>query len=114
MRPTLNIAFSLLLLVMQAVGIVAPHSVEESVPCQCCSCGSDACSTTRTPAPSAAPLAGQAGEARAESKKATLRPHPQPTASAFTPVTVALLVATPHSPIVSSQPLYERFCLLLI
>lgn len=115
MRATLNIAFGLLLLMMQAVALVAPHSVEKSEACKCCSCGSDACTTTRTAAPPSSPLTAQAQESRAEVRKSSFRPVPQP---AF-PSPLAISANHPAcpaslSPLAFPQPLYERFCFLLI
>lgn len=115
MRATLNIVFSLLLLVVQSMALVAPHSVEKPETCKCCSCGSGACTTTRTPAPPASPLAAQVQEARAEVRKAGLRPEPTPSLPAAC-VTIANATVRPVSLslIASSRPLYERFCFLLI
>lgn len=115
MRVALNIVFSLLLLVMQAVALVAPHSVEKPETCKCCSCGSDACTTTRTAAPPSSPLAAQPQESRAEARKPSLRPVPQP---AFPAPSVGLASDSVRpvslSPLASPRPLYERFCFLLI
>ena len=115
MRATLNIAISLLLLVMQAMALVAPHSVEKPETCKCCSCGSDACTTTRTAVPPASPLASQVHESRAEASKPSIRPVQQPAFPApFVGFANDPVRPVSLSPLASPRPLYERFCLLLI
>ena len=120
MRAAINIALALLLLVMQAVALVAPHSVEDPNACHCCACGSDACAPSRAPAPPlasplASPLAALVQESRAEAGRPSLRPVPQ---TAFPVPVMARQQAVPSraslSPVGSPRPLYERFCLLLI
>lgn len=116
MRATLNIVLGLLLFVMQAAALVAPHSLEKPQTCKCCSCGSNGCTTpTRTPAPSASPLSVQTAEARDEARKPGFRPAPQP-AFFVAPLPVVNQTArtVTLSPSAFPQPLYERFCLLLI
>ena len=112
MRVALNIVFGLLLLVMQSLAVVAPHTIAEAVPCRCCSCGSKACSTPQTtPAPTPSPLAVQRVFNNSEKvsrpvlqpiiERAALRPEPSLFSAAF----VSSL---------TGRPLYERFCALLI
>ena len=113
MRTALNIVFGILLLVMQAMASIAPHTVDEGTLCQCCSCGSKACSTPQSaPAPASFPLASQLQTAN-ETEKASL-PALKPTLG-LAPRQIELSLSITASPSrLSGQPLYERFCALLI
>ena len=113
MRTALNIVFGILLLVMQTMASIAPHTVDKTVACQCCSCGSKACSTPQsTPAPTPSPLASQL-QAVNETEKAPL-PGLKPTLG-LAPRQIELSLSITASPSrLSGQPLYERFCALLI
>ena len=113
MLAALNIVFGFLLLVMQTMASIAPHTVDEGTLCQCCSCGSKACSTSQsTPAPAPSPLASQVQVAN-ETEKASL-PGLKPTLG-LAPRQIELSLSFTASPSrLSGQPLYERFCALLI
>ena len=113
MRAALNIVFGILLLVMQAMASVAPHTVDEGAICQCCSCGSTACSTPQTtPAPAPSPLTSQL-QVSNETEKAPL-PVLKPTLGiAARQIHPSLSLTDSHSRL-PGQPLYERFCALLI
>ena len=113
MRPALNIVFGILLLVMQAMASIAPHTVDEGTLCQCCSCGSKACSTPQpAPAPTPSPLASQL-QAANETEKASL-PALKPVLGLAPSQTNLSLSFTASPSRLSGQPLYERFCALLI
>ena len=113
MRAALNIVFGILLLVMQAMASVAPHAVDKAVVCQCCSCGSKACSTPQSaPAPAPSPLASQL-QAANETEKASL-PALKPILDLAPRQTELCLPFTDSLSRLSGQPLYERFCALLI
>ena len=113
MRAALNIVFGILLLVMQAMASIAPHTLEEGTICQCCSCGSKACSTPQTTsAPTASPLAAQ--QQLANEKERISLPAPRPTpafASRQTDFPSPLSDSASRPP---CQPLFKRFCALLI
>jgi hypothetical protein len=112
MRAALNIVFGCLLLVMQAMAALSPHTVSKATPCQCCSCGSQACSTPRSAsAPIPSPLASQ--EVSSKTEKVSL-PAPVAAQSA-TFGGFQFLLPTTDVPIrTAGQPLYRRFCALLI
>ena len=113
MRAALNIVFGILLLVMQTMTSIAPHTVDEAVPCQCCSCGSKACSTPQSaPAPAPSPLASQI-QAANESEKVSL-PALKPFLGLAPSQTNLSLSLTESPSRLSGQPLYERLCALLI
>jgi hypothetical protein len=113
MRAALNIVFGCLLLVMQAMAALSPHTVSTASPCQCCSCGNQACSTPRTtPAPTPAPLAAS-------------RPHSLETERTSPAIRVAAEFAVPRTDYFllpttdvsirpAGQPFYRQFCALLI
>ncbi len=112
MRAALNIVFGILLLVMQAAAIVAPHTTEEGVVCKCCSCGSKSCTAPQTsPAPAPTPLAAQDVSTRSQkiSKAA-----PLPFLGVVRHQRVIFFPTTSFSLLPSGQPLHERFCVLLI
>jgi hypothetical protein len=110
MRAALNIVFGCLFLVMQAMAALSPHTVSKATPCQCCSCGSQACSTPRTtPAPTPAPLASQQVSSEIEKVSA-----PVTAKSAVQGSDHVLLPTTDHSIRPAGQPLYRQFCALLI
>ena len=113
MRTALNIVFGILLLVMQTMASVAPHTVDEGTVCKCCSCGSKACPTSQpAPAPSPSPLASQLQVSNA-TEKASL-PALKPVLG-LDPRPIGLLLSfTDSSSRPTGQPLYERFCALLI
>ena len=113
MRAALNIVFGILLLVMQTMASIAPHTVDEGTICKCCSCGSKACSPPQTtPAPVPSPFASQL-QATNDAEKASL-PAPLPTLG-IAPSQIDSSVSFTDSPSrPSGQPLYERFCALLI
>lgn len=113
MRASLNIVFGILLLVMQTMASVAPHTADKGTLCQCCSCGSKACSTPQSaPAPAPSPLASQL-QAANESEKVSL-PALKPVLG-LAPSQAGLSLSIAKSPSrLSGQPLYERFCALLI
>src|SRR5882672_129928 len=112
MRAALNIVFGCLLLVMQAMAALSPHTVSKTTPCRCCSCGNQACSTPRTtPAPTPAPLAA-ARQLSSETEKGFLSArvvanHALPSGDHF------LLPTTDTSVRPAVQPLYRQFCALL-
>jgi len=115
MRAALNIVFGSLLLVMQAIAALSPHTVREATPCRCCSCGSQACSTSvprTTSAPLPAPLASSR-QLSSETEKVPLAKMVP-----AKPVVLAndsfLAPATDASLPPAGRPLYERFCALLI
>lgn len=112
MRATLNIVFGFMLLLMQSMASIAPHSVDEPTTCRCCSCGSTACSTPQaTPAPTPSPLASQQVSNDAEKVS---QPSIQPTLEyPATRLTVSRPVSVSSSSLLG-QPLYKRFCALLI
>jgi hypothetical protein len=114
MRAALNILFGCLFLVMQAGAALSPHTISEATPCQCCSCGSLACSTSpvRTaPAPPSSPLASSR-QLSSETEKI-----PQPKVVVVKPVAPSAdsaLAATDALLRPAGRPLYERYCALLI
>ena len=114
MRATLHILFGLVLLLTQGIAALSPHSVELETVCQCCSCGSKACSTPqRVPAPPSSPVAVQ--EAARESEKPD-RPVHAPVASPARELTRTFSLR-PQSDSISSfvnQSLHQRLCVLLI
>ena len=113
MRAALNIVLGILLLVMQTTASITPHTVDEGTVCKCCSCGSKACSTPQSaPAPAPSPLASQL-QVSNETEKAS-QPAPLPTLGiAPSPIDSSVsFTDSPSRP--SGQPLYERFCALLI
>lgn len=113
MRAALNIAFGILLLVMQTMTSIAPHTLDVGTICQCCSCGSKACSTPQSaPAPAPTPLASQL-QAANETEKASL-PALKPVLGLAPSQTNLPLSFTDSPSRLSGQPLYERFCALLI
>jgi hypothetical protein len=113
MRAALNIVFGCLLLVMQAMAALSPHTVSEATPCRCCSCGNQACSTPRTtPAPTPAPLAASR-LLSPETEKISL--PAQMVAESAVPGSVPFLLPTTDiSTRRADYPLYRRFCALLI
>jgi hypothetical protein len=112
MRAAANILFGIMLLVMQGMAALTPHSIEQEQPCQCCSCGSKACATSRTvPAPSPSPVVSQ--ESARESQKVA-RPAQTPTDSARVARAIHPLSA-PTVPLCSSSvSLHQLLCILLI
>ena len=113
MRAALNIVFGCLLLVMQAMAALSPHTVSKATPCQCCSCGSQACSTPRTtPAPTPSPLAASR-QISSETETVSLRAQVV-TERAVTGGNRFLLPTTDVSIRPAGQPLYRQFCALLI
>lgn len=114
MRATLNILFGMILLFTQGMAALAPHSVELETICQCCSCGSSACSTPqRTPTPPSSPVAVQ--EASRESEKVSRPAHPPVVTSAR--VLPGKSALRPQALLISSlanQSLHQRLCVLLI
>ena len=113
MRAALNIVFGILLLVMQTMASVAPHTVGKATGCQCCSCGSKACPTSQTtPAPAPSPLASQL-QVSNETEKASL-PAPRPTLGLASREINLPRPLTDSASRPTGQPLYERFCALLI
>jgi len=113
MRAALNIVFGCLLLLMQAMAALSPHTVSEATTCQCCSCGSQACSTPRTAAaPTPAPLAASR-QLSLETEK-VLTPA-RPTAEFAVQSSAHLLLPTTDVSFrPAGQPLYRRHCALLI
>ena len=112
MRATLNIFFGFMLLLMQSMASIAPHTVDEPTTCRCCSCGSTACSTPQaTPAPAPSPLASQQVSNDAEKVS---QPATQPTLGLSTPQLTTSRPVSVCSSSLLGQPLYERFCALLI
>jgi hypothetical protein len=113
MRAALNIIFGCLLLVMQAMAALSPHTVSKAMPCRCCSCGNQACSTPRTtPAPTPAPLA-LSRLLSTETEKASLADRnvagsAGPNTDHFLPPTTDVSIRP------AGQPLYRQFCALLI
>jgi hypothetical protein len=113
MRAALNIVFGCLLLVMQARAALSPHTVSEATPCQCCSCGSQACSTPRTtPAPTPAPLAVSRQLSSAPEK--VLLPVELTAERAIHSSDRFLPSTTDASHRPAGQPFYRQFCALLI
>jgi len=113
MRAALNIVFGCLLLVMQAMAALSPHTISKATPCRCCSCGNQACSTpTTTPAPTPTPLAASR-QLSAETEKVSL-PAPVVAKHAFPSSDRFLLLTTDASIHPAGQPLYRQFCALLI
>lgn len=112
MRAALNIVFGILLLVMQAVANVAPHTTEEGVVCKCCSCGSKSCTAPQTsPAPAPTPLAAQDVSTKAQNVS---KAAPVPILSAVWCQRVTSFPTADSSLLPSGQSLHERFCVLLI
>jgi hypothetical protein len=107
----LNITLSGLLLWMQAVIALSPHTVTEAAPCRCCACGSQACSVPQNvPAPVPSPIAAQRVSHETERVAVPLQAAAKPlrvNAAFFLPKTVASIPP-------ASQPLYQRHCALLI
>jgi hypothetical protein len=113
MRAALNIVFGGLLLLMQAMAALSPHTVSEATPCQCCSCGSQACSTSRTAsAPTPAPLVASR-QLSSETERASL-PAQLATERAVPSSHHFLLPTADASLRPAGQPLYRRHCALLI
>jgi len=113
MRAALNIVFGILLLVMQTMASITPHTVDEGTVCKCCSCGSKACSPPQsTPAPAPSPLASQL-QATNETEKVS-QPEPLPTLGIASCEIDSSLPLNNSASRLSGQPLYERFCALLI
>lgn len=114
MRATLHILFGLVLLLTQGMAALSPHSVELETICQCCSCGSKACSTPqRAPAPASSPVAVQ--EAARESEKPGRPAHPPVISFALELANSLSLRPQPHSaPSFANQSLHQRLCVLLI
>jgi len=113
MRAALNIVFGILLLVMQTMASIAPHTVDEDTLCQCCSCGSKACSTPQSaPAPTPSPLASQPQTAN-ETGKASLPALKPVLGLASSQTNLSFSIADSPARL-SGQPLYEQFCALLI
>jgi len=113
MRAALNIVLGCLLLVMQAMAALSPHTLSEAMPCQCCSCGSQACSTSRTtPAPTPAPLAASR-QLFQETERVSL-PSRQTVERAVAGSDCFLFPTTDASLRPTGQPLYLRHCALLI
>jgi hypothetical protein len=113
MRAALNILFGCLLLAMQAIAALSPHTVSKATPCRCCSCGNQACSTPRTTsAPTPAPLAASR-QLSSESEKSSL-PVRVAAECAVPGSDYFLLPTTDTSTRPAGQPLYRRFCTLLI
>jgi hypothetical protein len=113
MRAALNIVFGCLLLVMQAMAALSPHTTSKATPCQCCSCGNQACSTPRTtPSPAPTPLA-VSRQLSPETEKVSL-PAQFVAARAVSDRNQFLLPATDVSLHPAVQPLYRQFCALLI
>lgn len=113
MRAALNIVFGCLLLVMQAMAALSPHTVSKATPCQCCTCGNQACSTPRTtPAATPSPLAASR-LLSPETEKASV---PAQAMAEFTiPSCDHFLLPTADASIrPADQPLYRQFCALLI
>jgi hypothetical protein len=59
MRGALNILFGCLLLTMQVMASLAPHSASATETCRCCACGSPCSVPQNAPAPAPMPLAPQ-------------------------------------------------------
>jgi len=113
MRATLNIVCGFLLLVMQSMATIAPHTVDESTVCQCCSCGSMACSPTQNaPAPTPSPLAAQQQVSNVARKVSI--PAPTPTPGYVSSQLDAPRFSSDFNSCPSGQPLYRRHCALLI
>ena len=113
MRAAQNIVFGILLLVMQAMASIAPHTVSEGTICQCCSCGSKACSTPQTTAaPTASPLAAHQQPANEKVRVSLPAPRPTPAfASRQTDFPSPISDSASRPP---GWPLFQRFCALLI
>jgi hypothetical protein len=113
MRAALNIIFGCLLLAMQAMGALAPHTISKATPCQCCSCGNQACSTPRTtPSPVPTPLAASR-LLSPEAEKVSL-PAQFVAKRAVSDRGRFLLPPTDVFLHPAVQPLYRQFCALLI
>jgi hypothetical protein len=113
MRAALNILFSCLLLLMQAMAALAPHTtLAETGPCRCCACGNQACPVPQSvPAPTPAPLASE----RVTGETETVSLPAQTTVKSIAPGSdTFLLPTTLGSRLPAGQPLYRRHCALLI
>lgn len=114
MRAAANILFGIMLLVMQSMAALAPHSIELEQACQCCSCGSKACATTqRVPAPPVSPIA-VAETAREAARKTEIAPSHTSPRSLVVPVAKQQSPAPVTFPSSSNLPLHQRLCVLLI
>jgi hypothetical protein len=113
MSAALNIVFGCLLLVMQAMAALSPHTVSEATTCQCCSCGSQACSTPRTAsAPAPVPLAASR-QFTSEREKVSV--PARLTVERAVPGNDCFLLPTADDSLrPAGQPLYRQFCALLI
>lgn len=114
MRATLNILFGVLLLVMQSMASLAPHTLEQELPCQCCSCGSKSCATTqRVPAPPVSPLAvAETAREAAKTPKGNLSAVSSP--RTVKPVLKETSCSVDFSSTSRNLPLHQRLCVLLI
>jgi hypothetical protein len=111
-RTAMNIVLGCLLLWMQAMMALSPHTVTEAAPCRCCACGSQACSVPQNvPAPTPSPITTQRVSSETESvavrAPATAQLESRVNDTFFVPTTIASIPP-------ASQPLYQRHCALLI
>lgn len=112
MRAAINILFGIMLLVSQGMASLTPHTIEKETVCRCCSCGSTTCTPPQsTPAPAPSPIATQ--ECSQESEKVARAEHAPSLLVSTVPVVAPSRIPS-QFPSVSTPPLHQRLCILLI